>query len=351
MIKTDFTVSSLSYCLPRERVAQFPLNSRRHSRLMVVDRTEGYQGHGTFGTLLEHLSSGDLCVFNTTRVIPARIMLKKENGTHVEFLFTDWVQGGLVAGLATGQKKLTVGMQLSVQNATFTVAAKTPTVMLQSPFSNKTTWIQWLSQSGAVPLPAYIKRAPRHFDSGRYQSLMAQKQDTLEDGSIAAPTASLHFDATIFSMLKQKNITIGRLCLHCGVGTFLPIRGNPRLHTMHHEEYSIDAPLLAQLATVKKRGKKVVAIGTTVTRALESYFLHDHATPGAYRTDLFIQPGFVFRAIDALVTNFHGARTTPLSLVVALSSPSIIERCYAIALAKKFRFLSYGDAMYLGHVT
>ncbi|MEM6531445.1 MAG: tRNA preQ1(34) S-adenosylmethionine ribosyltransferase-isomerase QueA [Myxococcota bacterium] len=334
------------YELPRELIAQSPASPRDSSRLMRVPRSGADPSHQSFRDLDRLLKPGDLLVTNETEVIPARLRLHKTSGGRVELMLLRPVdadiRGGLVwEGIGKPGAAFTYGRTLVASDGTrITVLGRegrTVTVRAEEPL------LTVARRVGEVPLPPYIRRpnGPDHDDSSSYQAVFAR-----QPGSAAAPTASLHFTARLLDRLKAKGIKRASLVLHVGLGTFLPIddalADDVRQHQMHAEWFSVPTMTQDAIRETKAAGGRVIAVGTTVVRALETL---GHLDRAQGETELFIYPGFEFKIVDGLITNFHLPGSTLLLLVSAFSSSQTIMNAYRTAVAKKYRFFSYGDAM------
>lgn len=344
------TLADYDYDLPPELIAQEPARPRDSSRLLVLERSTGAVRHQRFTDLPQLLSPGDLLVVNRTRVIPARLMARKPTGGKVELLAiravdaapqvaTRWIvlgkpgkalQPGAVL-MGPGETPLTVE---SRQGAEAVVSAPQ-------------SWWDMLHAHGRLPLPPYIREGQAATqDAQDYQTLFAE-----EPGAVAAPTASLHFTPRVVEQLHGAGVTLAPVVLHVGPGTFLPVRpehaADVRQHTMHAESYHIPEATAAAIRATKARGQRVIAVGTTVVRTLEAWH-HSGALQGD--TNLFIYPGYAFGVVDALVTNFHLPKSTLLMLVSAFAGHGAIMGAYSAAIAQRYRFFSYGDAMLIADV-
>lgn len=329
------------YSLPPELIAQHPAGERTASRLLVLDRQSGTVGHRRFSGITDCLRAGDLIVLNETKVMPARLTGTKETGGAVDILLTGKVEAKkwscLVSGLKRAPQKVRVGetqLELEPAAAGWTVE-----------FPNGTCAEDLMGAFGRMPLPRYIKRAKdagRNGDEARYQTVYARKV-----GSIAAPTAGLHFDEALLGQIEAMGVGIARITLHIGTGTFFLIKSaDVEDHAMHSERYCLSPDVIEAVERTKKAGGRVIAVGTSAVRTLETVFgPAKGATEGA--TDLFIYPGYRFRAVDALITNFHLSRSTPLMLVCAFAGKEAIEGAYREAVERGYRFYSYGDAMFI----
>ncbi|MBI5178306.1 MAG: tRNA preQ1(34) S-adenosylmethionine ribosyltransferase-isomerase QueA [Nitrospinae bacterium] len=331
--------SDYDYHLPEGRIALYPPARRGDSRLMVLDRKTGAITHRVFSELPELLASADALVLNDTRVVPARVIGRLVNGFETEFLIVRFAEEGALC-LVRGLKKLKPGARIEFGGGLFGEFVRRMEEMGLVRFNLQGTALNdWLEKNGHIPLPPYIARADESLDKERYQTVFAEK-----DGSCAAPTAGLHFTPEILAAIAARGIGIHKVCLHVGPGTFRPIQQEDiLLYTPDAEYAKVPEGLFEKLADAKKSGGRVVAVGTTTTRALETAALHG----GAYKgfTDMFIYPGFKFRAVDALVTNFHLPRSPLLALVCAFAGRERVLVAYEEAIREGYRFYSYGDAM------
>ncbi len=340
MRRTDF-----DYELPPELIAQEPLPERSASRLLTLERASGAMADRRFRELPSLLSRGDLLVLNDTRVVAARLFGVKPSGGRVEILLERAVGEREALVQLRASKPLRPGLEVATPGGTVELLAPEEglwRVRLPEPA------LDFFDRFGHVPLPPYIRRVPGELDRERYQSLFAR-----ERGAVAAPTASLHFDEALLAQLEARGIGLAFVTLHVGAGTFQPVRADDlESHRMHAERAAVDAATCEAIARTRSAGGRVVAVGTTVVRTLESAALAapgDGSTlaPWSGDTTLFIKPGFRFRAIDALVTNFHLPESTLLMLVCAFAGREPVLRAYRHAVEARYRFFSYGDAMLL----
>jgi S-adenosylmethionine:tRNA ribosyltransferase-isomerase len=340
-------LSDFDYDLPLELIAQEPVAERSHSRLLRVDRQSGSLSHHFFSDIGSLLPTNCLLVLNDTRVFPARLRGQKESGGRIEVLLVRRLPGQEETWevLCKGGQNVRAGTRVhfaSELSAIWRAAPSDGRGVLQ--FFPHADFLQLLERFGEVPLPPYIKRTPGAHpeDRERYQTVYAR-----HPGAIAAPTAGLHFTPELLAALQEHGIETAFITLHVGAGTFQPVRvGQVEVHTMEEEEYDIPPAVAEQIRTAKKSGKKIIAVGTTTTRALESACDEDGVLQaGRRRTSLFIYPGFHLQMIDGLITNFHLPRSTLLMLVSAFAGRELILRAYAEAVAQRYRFYSYGDAM------
>lgn len=338
-------VSLFDYHLPEELIAQYPLSERDSSRLMVLDRHTKAIQHTTFSQLTEFLSSGDAVVLNNTKVIPARLIGKKEGTSgRIEVLLLSPKAEGLWEALVKRSSRVKPGTKLIFGDGRLVaeVLDKTESQSRLIRFEHNGDLRELLDEFGQPPLPPYIKRAAEDSDKGRYQTIYAKK-----NGAVAAPTAGLHFTEAVFARIKAKNIKMLELTLHVGLGTFQPVRTEDvEKHHLHTEEFEITREAAQQINETKMSGGKVVAVGTTSVRAIESSVdANGRIFPRSGSTDIFIYPGYKFRVVDALVTNFHLPRSTLLMLVSAFAGREFIMEAYDEAVKRKYRFYSYGDSM------
>jgi S-adenosylmethionine:tRNA ribosyltransferase-isomerase len=336
-------VNEFDYLLPQAQIAQTPVEPRDHSRLLVLDRKRQNRSDHYFYELSRLLDQGDLLVFNDTRVIPARLYARKNDsaGARIEvFLLrrlnaTDW------ECLVRPGKRVQPGTRLLFnQKAVGEAIAVTPSGERVIRFPAALNFREWLVQNGETPLPPYITH--RLADSERYQTVYAQVE-----GSVAAPTAGLHFTPELLRQLTERGVRTGFLTLHVGLGTFRPVQ-TERVedHLMHSEVFTLPAELTAQIHATKAAGKRVIAVGTTVVRVLESQAVAPgEARAGAGTTDIFIYPGYPFKIIDGLITNFHLPKSTLLMLVSAFAGREFVMDSYRYAVDQGYRFFSFGDAM------
>ena len=324
--------------LPHELIAQEPPAERGASRLLVLD---GGLEDRRFPEFLEWLRAGDLIVFNDTRVIPARLFARKPSGGRVEILVERVLEGRRVLAQARASKAIVAGAELILDcgRSARVIERREDFYEIELPEAAPA----YLDRFGHLPLPPYIDRAPSSLDRERYQTIFARVP-----GAVAAPTAGLHFDTQLLAALTARGVDLGYVTLHVGAGTFQPVREDDlSRHRMHLERLSVAPQLCAQVAAARARGGRIVAVGTTVVRSLETAALVGELEPFTGETELFIQPGFQFRAVDALLTNFHLPESTLLMLVCAFGGHHAVMSAYRHAIAGRYRFFSYGDAMFL----
>jgi S-adenosylmethionine:tRNA ribosyltransferase-isomerase len=350
MLRTDFTFE-----LPEELIAQRPVAERTASRLLVLDGQSEECVDKAFVDLIDFLQSGDVLVFNNTQVIPARLHGKKASGGKVEVLVERIVDEFTALAHIRASKSPKSGTELFFeQNLKATVTGREGDLFIvnfkQNSQSEKTV-LDVLNQIGHMPLPPYIQRDDELFDLERYQTVYAEKP-----GAVAAPTAGLHFDKKMLQQLTDKGVEQLHITLHVGAGTFQPVRADDlKDHHMHKEWIELSAENCEKITIAKQQGRRIIAVGTTSVRCLESAALlsgmveNNDAVlkPYSGETDIFITPGYEFKVIDALVTNFHLSESTLLMLVSAFAGYENIKNAYQHAIRKKYRFFSYGDAMFL----
>jgi S-adenosylmethionine:tRNA ribosyltransferase-isomerase len=347
-MESVLNLSDFDFLLPETLIAQVPLMNRSESRLMIVDRKSQSVQEDHFYNLNKYLDPTYTLVFNNTKVIPAKLFGKKEADQKTfEVLLVREIQDGMWESLIKGLKKLNIGNSLFFANGKFEAkltSKKQGKGVLQ--FSSKQRVTELLDQYGDMPLPPYVKREPdnKYFalDRERYQTVYAK-----ETGAIAAPTAGLHFTKKQIENLEQNGINTLFVTLHVGSGTFQPVREeNILLHKMENEKYNISKTTWDQLRKDKEYKNNILAIGTTATRVLESVNLEDpsfNSLSGG--TNLFIYPGYNFKNVNKLLTNFHLPKSTLFMLTCAFGGENLIKQAYKIAVEKEFRFFSYGDAM------
>ena len=338
MRKSDF-----HYSLPHDLIAQYPAASRTASRLLALDGASGARRDLRFTDLPALLRAGDLLVFNDTRVIPARLFGHKDSGGRVEVLVERILDAHRVLAQLRASKPPKPGQKLTLEgNVTMTVQQHEGEFYALE-FEMDTPVTEILERIGHVPLPPYIERADNASDSERYQTVYAH-----HPGAVAAPTAGLHFDEAMLARLQGMGVETAFVTLHVGAGTFQPIRVDDiREHRMHAEYLSVSQATCDEINTAKREGRRVVAVGTTVVRALETAADGGSVTPHEGETEIFIYPGYRFRIVDALLTNFHLPESTLLMLVCAFGGTENVLNAYRHAVEQKYRFYSYGDAMFV----
>jgi len=344
-------LSDFSYELPSHLIAQQALQNRSASRLLVVENMAhdtAFYADKVFSELLGLIHPEDLLVFNDTRVIPARLYGTKSTGGKIELLVERLLSKYTLVAHIKASKSPKKGAILTLENkikfeVTGRQGALFELTLLFDLTKHDTSLLQLLEQYGHIPLPPYIERADNEADRERYQTVFAKTP-----GAVAAPTAGLHFSIDLLAQLKQKGVQTAQVTLHVGAGTFQPVRvNNLAEHIMHAEWVDVDASVCEAVAACKKRGGKVIAVGTTSVRSLESAAQQGILKPFSGDTLLFITPGYQFNVVDRLITNFHLSESTLLMLVSAFAGYNTIKQVYQHAIAEEYRFFSYGDAMYL----
>lgn len=331
--------SDFEYSLPAELIAQAPLPQRSASRLLMLDGRSGRCTDHAIAMLAGLLAPGDLLVFNDTRVLPARVAARRASGGRVEIFLERALHERMALVQTRASNPLRAGEVLETDGGPVRLAARHDDlweVELPRPV------VEFFERCGTVPLPPYITRSANTQDRERYQSLFARVP-----GAVAAPTASLHFDEALIAALAARGVERAQLTLHVGAGTFHPVRSeNLDEHRMHSEWYEVPPSTAEAIERTRRAGGRIVAVGTTVARALETSAAQDGAVVAGHgETSLFITPGFRFRVVDALVTNFHLPGSTLLMLVAAYAGREAILAAYQHAIAQRYRFFSYGDAM------
>lgn len=335
-------LSDFKFDLPEHLIAQFPLPNRSDSRLMVVDGVEGTIRHAKFRSLLDLLRPGDLLVLNDTKVIPARLFGKKLSGGRIEVMLERIVDQQHVLAKVRASKSPKAGAKLLLADCLNVEVVGRDGEFFKLRFDVDSV-IDALQEHGHMPLPPYIKRQDVNQDRKRYQTVFAK-----HDGAVAAPTAGLHFDKELLAELKSKGVDHEFVTLHVGAGTFQPVRcDNLDEHIMHSEYVDVGGSVCQRIADVKARGGRVVAVGTTVVRSLESAAADGTLKPFQGDTRIFIKPGSAFHVIDAMVTNFHLPESTLLMLISAFAGYDLTLSAYREAVAEAYRFFSYGDAMFV----
>lgn len=336
-------VADFDYELPTELIAHYPLPERSASRLLCVDRATGALTDRVFTDLVELLRPGDLLVFNNTKVIPARIFGRKATGGKLEVLVERLVDRRRLLVHVRASKSPKVGSHVELAGRQAEVIARHDDLFELS-FAGDEDVLTWLERVGEMPLPPYIDRAPEQSDTLRYQTVYAKYP-----GAVAAPTAGLHFDEALLGKLADMGVQQCYLTLHVGAGTFQPVRVEALAdHKMHHEYIKVPAEICERVQATKATGGRVIAVGTTSVRALEAAANQPGGLqPFCGDTDIFITPGYEFRVIDAMITNFHLPKSTLMMLVSAFAGHELIMAAYRHAVDAKFRFYSYGDAMFL----
>ncbi|MGB9428943.1 MAG: tRNA preQ1(34) S-adenosylmethionine ribosyltransferase-isomerase QueA [Gammaproteobacteria bacterium] len=330
------------YALPPELIAQHPLPERTASRLLCLEGATGAYTDRQFRELPSLLEPEDLLVFNDTRVIPARLFGRKSSGGAVEFLIERTLDAHTALAQARTSKPLRAGIRIRVADVTDVMVIGREGEFLKLEFA-EAVLPDFLYQHGHVPLPPYIKHSDTAEDRERYQTVYARVP-----GAVAAPTAGLHFDEALLAELEQRDVRRTFVTLHVGAGTFQPVREDDILeHHMHSEQVFVSQAVCDAVAETHRRGDRVVAVGTTAVRSLEAAAANGVLKPFTGETALFIYPGYRFRVVDALITNFHLPESTLLMLVAAFAGRGNVLAAYRHAVEQRYRFFSYGDAMFI----
>lgn len=340
-------INLFDYNLPEDLIAQIPADKRDQSRLMVLHRDSGKIEHKHFYDILDYLKTGDCLVLNNSKVLPARLFgEKKETGAKVEFLLIKRKDGDLWETMVKPGKRLKPGDVVEfTPNFSAEIVDYGDNGTRLAQFQYEGIFMERLEEIGSMPLPPYIERASNKEDAERYQTVYCR-----EEGSVAAPTAGLHFTEELLEKAREKGIHIAYVTLHVGIGTFRPVKcKNIEEHEMHFEEYEITRENADLINHAKSAGGRVISVGTTSTRTVESAaILEDgkYVVPsGGGSTGIFIFPGYKFKVVDSLITNFHLPKSTLIMLISALYNREKILEAYDVAVAQKYRFFSYGDAM------
>ncbi len=339
-------ISEYDYHLPEDLIAQKPVEQRDESRLMVLNKDNKTIEHHVFKEVIDYINEGDCLVLNNSKVIPARLFGKKVGtGANIEFLLIKRIKGDLWETMARPGKKVKVGDRVSFSEDFLmeaVVVAINPDGTRQVEFSYEGIFEERLDDIGHLPLPPYIKREDGVEDKNRYQTVYSEV-----DGSVAAPTAGLHFTDDLLDAIRAKGVKIAYVTLHVGIGTFRPVKvENVLEHEMHFESYHVSQENADIINETKASGNRIIAVGTTSVRTMESAAQKTgKVVCGGGDTNLFIYPGYKFNVIDAMVTNFHLPKSTLLMLVSAFYEKEEIFKAYKTAVEEKYRFFSYGDAM------
>ena len=338
-------ITEFNYNLPEELIAQIPIKNRDESRLMVLDRKSKTIEHKVFKDILNYFEEGDCLVINNTKVLPARLYGKKDTGANVEFLLLNRIQGDIWEVMVRPGRKIHKGTIVTFGDGL--LEAEVMEVMENGNrkvlFKYEGIFNEILEQIGLMPLPPYIKESLKEND--RYQTVYAKYE-----GSSAAPTAGLHFTKELLEKLKEKGVVIANVTLHVGIGTFRPVKVEKiEEHDMHSEHFYIKQEDVDKINETKREGKRVIAVGTTSCRVLETIASEENGMvePTEGDTKIFIYPGYKFKCIDGLITNFHLPESTLLMLVSALAGKEYIMKAYNEAVKEKYKFFSFGDAMFI----
>ena len=341
-------ISDFDYELPAELIAQRPTEKRDVCRLMVMDRAKGSIEHKHFYDILDYLNRGDCLILNNSKVLPARLFGEKEGtGAKIEFLLIKRIEGDRWETMVKPGKRLKPGDSVSFGDSfrAEIVDYGTDGTRIVD-FKYEGIFMERLEELGKMPLPPYIERESTLEDKDMYQTVYCK-----EEGSVAAPTAGLHFTDELLKKAEEKGVKLAYVTLHVGIGTFRPVKcENVEDHSMHFEEYFINEENAALINDTIRKGGRIISVGTTSTRTVESAAYFDEelgryqVAAGSGNTDIFIYPGYKFKIIEALITNFHLPKSTLLMLISALYDREKILEAYEIAVKEKYRFFSYGDA-------
>lgn len=338
MKRTDF-----QFELPPELIAQFPSKHRTESRLLSLEGETGLLVDQQFVDLPKFLQPNDLLVFNNTKVIPARLLGQKDTGGKVEVLVERVLDQHRVLAHVRSSKSPGVGRHLQLEVKLDVEVLGRHDALFELYFHSDTDVIELLEENGRLPLPPYIERDVAKDDLDRYQTVYAQHV-----GAVAAPTAGLHFDQAMLDTISELGIETAQVTLHVGAGTFQPVRVDDiKTHQMHSERIEVTEAVCEQIRVTRARGGRVIAVGTTSVRALESASQSGEIAAYSGETDIFIYPGYEFKSVDAMVTNFHLSESTLLMLVSAFAGRDNVMAAYQHAIEQKYRFFSYGDAMFI----
>ncbi len=338
-------VSDFNYELPKELIAQHPYDKRDEARLMILDKENQSIEHKVFKDIIDYLNPGDCLVINNTKVIPARLYGKKDTGANVEFLLLKRIENDIWEAMVRPGQKLKAGSKVifceGILKATILEVLENGNRKVE--FEYDGIFNEILDQIGLMPLPPYITEATRE-DNEKYQTVYAKY-----DGSAAAPTAGLHFTEELLEKIREKGVEIANVTLHVGIGTFRPVKvENVEEHEMHSEHYYIKAEDAEKINLTKKTGHKVISVGTTSCRVLESVADENGMVKEIEGdTSIFIYPGYKFKCIDSLITNFHLPESTLIMLVSSLAGKDFIMKAYNEAVEEKYKFFSFGDAMFI----
>ncbi|MFT6985024.1 MAG: S-adenosylmethionine:tRNA ribosyltransferase-isomerase [Psychromonas sp.] len=341
-------VSDFSFELPNELIARHPMADRSASRLLSLEGQTGLLKHLHFADIVDLINKDDLLIFNDTRVIPARLFGEKETGGKIEVLVERVLDENSFLAHVRSSKSPKPGCKLRLENSVDALMVKRHGPLFEIHIENEKTVLDILEEIGHMPLPPYIDRPDEDADKERYQTVYNKNP-----GAVAAPTAGLHFDQKILDKLQDKGVDFAFVTLHVGAGTFQPVKVDNILdHQMHSEYAQLSQEVVDKINATKKRGGRVIAVGTTSVRSIESAAQASLAQgkplmPYFAETSIFIYPGYEFQLIDAMITNFHLSESTLLMLVSAFSGKEQIDNAYQTAINEKYRFFSYGDAMFL----
>lgn len=339
-------ITDFDFELPEHLIAKYPAEQRTASRMLRLDGNSGNVEHGQFTDILDLLNPGDMLVFNNTRVIPARLFGQKLSGGKVEVMLERVLSDNSALAHIRASKSPKAGSMLEMEGGLKVEVLGRKDSLFHIRFQGDDNVFDLLEEYGHMPLPPYIDRPDEDSDKERYQTVYNKTP-----GAVAAPTAGLHFDQPLLDAITKKGVTMGFVTLHVGAGTFQPVRvENIEEHEMHAEYAEVNDEVVAQILATKAAGKRVIAVGTTSVRSIESAAHQQEDTlisPFLSDTSIFIYPGFEFKVIDAMITNFHLPQSTLMMLISAFAGRDEVMHAYAQAIEKKYRFFSYGDAMFI----
>lgn len=337
-------LSDFKYELPEELIARYPLKERNASRLLCVNANTNTLSHRYFTDIMSLIEPTDLLVCNNTRVIPARLFGNKDTGGKIEVLIERIVNPHTVLAHVRASKSPKIGSRIIFSDGTYFVMRGRQDDLFELTYEqDDQTMLEVIEALGEIPLPPYLHRQPEDSDESRYQTVYAEHK-----GSVAAPTAGLHFDEKILTALREKGVQIAYVTLHIGAGTFAPVRVDKiEDHLMHSEYLEVSAEVCDKIKETKARGGKVIAVGTTSVRSIESACQSGELKPFSGDTNIFIYPGYKFQCIDAMITNLHLPGSTLLMLVSAFGGYETMMHAYQEAIEQQYRFFSYGDAMFI----
>lgn len=337
-------LNDFNFDLPAELIARYPASKRTDSRLMCIDGHDGNISHRRFSEVIEKINPGDLLVFNDTRVIPARMYGQKTTGGQVEVLVERVLDNHRVLAQVRVSKPPRINDFLIFPGDVMLEVINRQNQFYELRYNHvDRTILDVIEMIGQIPLPPYMQREPDELDKERYQTVYAKHK-----GSVAAPTAGLHFDEELMNELRAKQVEMGYLTLHIGAGTFQPVRTeNITEHKMHAEYLTVSPELVEKIRAAKARGNRVISVGTTSLRALETASQSGQVEPYEGETNIFIYPGYQFRTVDALITNLHLPCSTLMMLVSAFAGYDYVMHAYHVAVRERYRFYSYGDAMFM----
>jgi len=336
----DMKVAEFDYHLPPELIAQRPKEKRDESRLLILDRKSKKFHETVFYKITDYLNPGDVLIFNDTRVIPARIYPTFPNGKRGEVLLLRRKELNLWEVLTRPAKRFKPGVRVRIEDCEMEITERKESGVRHLRFLNISDR-EAIEKYGKIALPPYIKEELK--DPERYQTIFAKK-----DGGVASPTASLHFTPELINRIRKKGVEIGFITLHPSLGTFRPIKTETvEEHKMYDEDFEIDVITAEMINRAKKEKRRIIACGTTVVRALEGIAMNSQVRPYSGSTDIFIYPGYKFKIVDCLITNFHLPKSTLLLLLCAFADKELIFSAYRYAIEKRFFFYSFGDAMFI----